>query len=102
MGAFVRLCWIVGARPRLPPRESVEKPRFARNIREMNAALEQMAHALVESGDYRIIRRLHPRTEYHPADDNPKVVAAVVDVETTGTDPAHDKIIELGMCVFEY
>jgi DNA polymerase III subunit epsilon len=68
----------------------------------MDPALEQMARALVESGDYRVIRRLQPRTEYHPADNNSKLVAAVIDVETTGTDPEHDKIIELGMCVFEY
>ena len=81
---------------------SVESRCGTRNIREMDPTLERMADALVESGDYRVIRRLQPRTEYHPADDNPKLIAAVVDVETTGTDPEHDKIIELGMCVFEY
>jgi hypothetical protein len=47
----------------------------------MDPTLEQMADALVESGDYRVTRRLQPRTEYHPADDNPKLIAAVVDVE---------------------
>jgi DNA polymerase III subunit epsilon len=57
---------------------------------------------VVESGDYRVIRRLQPRTEYHLADDNPKLIAAVVDVETTGTDPERDRIIEPGMCLFEY
>jgi DNA polymerase-3 subunit epsilon len=81
---------------------SVERRCRTRNIREMDPALEQMAHALVESGEYRVIRRLKPRTEYHPPDDNPKLIAAVVDVETTGIDPERDKIIELGMCVFEY
>ena len=35
-----------------------------------------------------------PQAEYHPADDAPKLVAAVVDVETTGTSPEYDKIIE--------
>jgi DNA polymerase III epsilon subunit-like protein len=29
-------------------------------------------------------------------------VAAVVDVETTGTNPDRDKIIEFGICLFEY
>jgi DNA polymerase-3 subunit epsilon len=61
----------------------------------MDPTLEQMADALVESGDYRVTRRLQPRTEYQPADDNPKFIAAVVDVETTGTDPEHDEIIDL-------
>jgi DNA polymerase-3 subunit epsilon len=68
----------------------------------MDPTLEKMADVLVASGDYRVIRRLEPRTEYHPPDGNPKLIAAVVDVETTGTDPEHDKIIEHGMCVFEY
>jgi DNA polymerase III epsilon subunit-like protein len=65
-------------------------------------SLEQMARSLVESGDYRVTSRLEPQAEYHPPDDSPKLVAAVVDVETTGTNPDRDKIIELGICLFEY
>jgi len=61
-----------------------------------------MARSLVESGDYRVTSRLEPQAEYHPPDDSPKLVAAVVDVETTGTNPDRDKIIELGICLFEY
>jgi Exonuclease len=61
-----------------------------------------MARSLVESGDYRVTSRLGPLTEYHPPDDIPKLVAAVVDVETTGTNPDRDKIIEFGVCLFEY
>jgi DNA polymerase III subunit epsilon len=80
----------------------VEKPSRARDIHKMDPALERMADALVESGDYHVIRRLQPRTEYHQPDDNPKLIAAVVDVETTGIDPERDKIIELGICLFEY
>jgi DNA polymerase-3 subunit epsilon len=61
-----------------------------------------MTRALVESGEYRVTSRLEPQAEYHPPDNRPKLVAAVVDVETTGTNPYHDKIIELGVCLFEY
>jgi DNA polymerase III subunit epsilon len=68
----------------------------------MDRTLEDMARTLIASGGYRIIRRLGPQTEYHPPDNTPKLIAAVVDVETTGTDMARDKIIELGMCLFEY
>jgi len=68
----------------------------------MEPTLEQMARSLVESGDYRVTSRLEPQAEYHPPDSSPKLVAAVVDVETTGTDPDRDKIIELGICLFEY
>jgi DNA polymerase III subunit epsilon len=64
--------------------------------------LEQMARSLVESGDYRVTSRLEPQAEYHPPDNSPKLVAAVVDVETTVTNPDRDKIIELGICLFEY
>jgi hypothetical protein len=61
-----------------------------------------MARSLVESGDYRVASRLEPRAQYHPPDNSPKLVAAVADVETTGTNPNSDKIIELGICLFEY
>src|SRR5215468_5150229 len=68
----------------------------------MEPTLEQMARSLVESGDYRVSSRLEPQAEYHPSDSTPKLVAAVVDVETTGTIPDGDEIIELGICPFEY
>jgi DNA polymerase-3 subunit epsilon len=71
-------------------------------IRHMEPTLEHMVHALVESGDYRVTSRLGPQAEYHPPDYRPKLVAAVVDVETTGVSPDSDKIIELGICLFEY
>jgi DNA polymerase-3 subunit epsilon len=65
-------------------------------------SLEQMARSLVESGEYRVTSRLEPQAEYHPSYNSPKLVAAVVDVETSGTNPDRDKIIELGLCLFEY
>ena len=68
----------------------------------MGGTLEQMARSLIESGGYRVIRRLEPQTEYHPPDNSPKLVAAIVDVETTGTNAESDKVIELGICLFEY
>jgi DNA polymerase III alpha subunit (gram-positive type) len=61
----------------------------------MDLTLEQMARSLVKSGEYRVTSRLGPLTEYHRPEDIPKHVAAVADVETTGTNPDSDKIIEL-------
>jgi DNA polymerase III subunit epsilon len=63
------------------------------DIRDMKPMLEDMARSLVESGDYRVTTRLEPRAEYRLPDDSPKLVAAVVDVETTGTNPDRDRII---------
>ena len=68
----------------------------------MEPTLEQMARLLAESGEYRVTSRLEALAEYHPPDDTSKLVAAVVDVETTGTNPDSDKIIELGICLLEY
>jgi DNA polymerase-3 subunit epsilon len=68
----------------------------------MEPTLEQMARSLAESGHYRVTNRLDLQAEYNPPDDIPKLVAAVVDVETTGTNPDRDKIVELGVCLFEY
>src|SRR5690348_11304482 len=61
-----------------------------------------MAQSLIESGNYRVTSRLEPQVEYHPPDNSPKLVAAVVDVETTATNHDRDRIIELGICLFEY
>src|ERR1700730_2296703 len=80
----------------------IENDRRIRHTADMGHSLEQMARSLVDSGDYRVTSRLEPQAEYHPPDNRPKVVAAVVDVETTGTNPDSDKIIELGICLFEY
>lgn len=66
----------------------------------MERTLEQMARSLAESGDYRVSSRLGSVAEYHAPDTNPKLVGAVVDVETTGTNPDRDKIIELGISLF--
>jgi DNA polymerase III epsilon subunit-like protein len=61
-----------------------------------------MARPLVESGEYCVTGRLEPRAEYHPPDNSQKLVAAIVDIETTGTNPDRDRIIEFGICLFEY
>jgi DNA polymerase-3 subunit epsilon len=80
----------------------VENDCRIRDTADMGYSLEHMARSLVESGDYRVTSRLEPQAEYHAPDNSPKLVAAVVDVETTGTNLDRDRIIELGVCLFEY
>ena len=67
------------------------------------ADLEQLAVHLEQSGDYRILRRVPVVTRY--ADDDPasvKRLGLIVDIETTGLDPASDRIIELACLPFHF
>jgi len=63
--------------------------------------LERMAARLEASGSYRILRRLEPREAYHVPDGTP-TRRGILDVETTGLDPATDEIVELVMLPFDY
>lgn len=63
---------------------------------------EAMAAELAAHPDYRVLRRLDTAREW-PALSGPSVKrAAVIDTETTGTDPTADNVIELAIVVFEY
>jgi DNA polymerase-3 subunit epsilon len=64
--------------------------------------LEQAAQVLESSADYRVLRRLVPRDDFGVRPGGTLLKAAIVDTETTGTDPATDRIIELCVLVFEY
>ncbi len=68
--------------------------------------LEELRNLLEDSGYYRVLRRLLPRTEYAvpaslPADAR-LYTALYVDTETTGFDARSEQIIELGMLAFDY
>lgn len=66
------------------------------------AQLDQLLAGLTERG-YRISQEFKPRTAYAEGPPPQKLVKAMIlDTETTGTNPARDKIIELGMVLFEY
>jgi DNA polymerase-3 subunit epsilon len=67
-----------------------------------NDMLDDMARQLEDSGDYRVIKRFSPVEKYNdPVNENVKK-AVYLDVETTGLDAEHDKIIELAMVPFEF
>ena len=62
---------------------------------------EAIAARLETHPDYRVLRRLRPD---HTTPLSSKFIrhAAIVDTETTGTDPVADKVIELAIVKFEY
>ncbi|WP_439410157.1 3'-5' exonuclease [Bradyrhizobium sp. DASA03076] len=66
------------------------------------ADLAAMADALAQSADYRVLRRLIPRSPYTPPAGQEVRTGILLDTETTGLDCAKDEIIELGMVKFDY
>jgi DNA polymerase-3 subunit epsilon len=58
---------------------------------------EVMAQALSDHPDFRVLRRLVPRTDYGLVNGQSTRRIIVLDTETTGLDPRSEKIIELAM-----
>lgn len=67
-----------------------------------NVDLAAMAEMLTKSPDYRVLRKLVPRTEFALCDGVPTKTGILLDVETTGLSPMQDEIIELAMVKFDY
>ena len=63
---------------------------------------ESLAAALSQHPDYRVLRRLDVSGQRTVLSTAQPGRAAVIDTETTGTDFARDKVIELAVVVFEY
>ncbi|WFU34289.1 3'-5' exonuclease [Bradyrhizobium brasilense] len=64
--------------------------------------LAAMAEELAKSADYRVLRRLLPRTTFVSSGNQNTKTAVLLDVETTGLDQRNDEVIELGMVKFDY
>jgi DNA polymerase-3 subunit epsilon len=64
--------------------------------------LAAMAEALSRSSDYRVLRRLVPRTKAALSNGQETRIGILLDTETTGLDHRKDELIELGMVKFDY
>lgn len=65
--------------------------------------LERAASLLASSRDFRVLRRFLPPRRYRPEPTNALLASGLyVDVETTGLDVEHDRVIELAMVPFDF
>lgn len=73
------------------------------NTPSPHAEFQQAIELLTQSGEYRVIEKYRKPDFYHQNLDNITPKRGIfLDVECTGGDYKQDKIIELGMAVFEY
>src|ERR1039458_5331992 len=69
----------------------------------MTISVDDAVARLMEHPDYRVLKRLDPGSLGGPALTQGTVRrAAIIDTETTGMDSKVDRIIEIGIVVFEY
>jgi DNA polymerase-3 subunit epsilon len=69
----------------------------------MTPSPEDMARALDAHPDYRVLRRLQPRTTFRESPPGLRCARGLVlDTETTGLSAETDRVIELGMLLFEF
>jgi DNA polymerase-3 subunit epsilon len=69
---------------------------------DKSGQLEALAAEVGKHPDYRVLRRLDTSVEYPPLSGPDVARGVILDTETTGFDWGSDKIIELGLVVFEY
>jgi DNA polymerase-3 subunit epsilon len=69
----------------------------------MTISVDEAVACLAQHPDYRILQRLDPEAVGgRPLIEGTVRRAAVIDTETTGMDSKVDRIIEIGIVVFEY
>lgn len=81
----------------IPAAQALPKALIAQDAPEPTSDAEAMAQALAQHPDFRVLRRLQPRTDYGPLSGQATQRVIVLDTETTGLDARTEKVIELAM-----
>ncbi len=68
----------------------------------MKHMFDEYIDKLESSGNYRVLKKLDLPTQYHEHDETKRLIGAIVDTETTGLSHENDKVIELGIVLFEF
>lgn len=63
---------------------------------------EKLADELIETGDYKVIKRFEPVEFYTEGSSDDLKIGIYLDTETTGMDADDDEIIELALVPFEF
>lgn len=85
----------------MPTAVNLDMPTFDFSPLPTSAQVEEIATWLARA-NFKVVRPLLPRDCFATEPNSDKLITvAILDTETTGTDPATDKIIELGMVLVE-
>jgi DNA polymerase-3 subunit epsilon len=80
-----------------PAAQALPNTWIAQGAPEPTSDVEAMAGVLSQHPDFRVLRRLQPRTDYGPLNAQSTQRVIVLDTETTGLDARQEKVIELAM-----
>ena len=80
-----------------PAAQALPNTWIAQGAPEPTSDVEAMAGVLSQHPDFRVLRRLQPRTDYGPLSGQATQRVIVLDTETTGLDARQEKVIELAM-----
>lgn len=89
--------------PAAPPKAAYPKASdVLERLKAMGLDVDLLLQELESTGDFKVLRRFKPLTEFNPDDGGEKRRLMALDTETTGLEVEKDRVIELGYLIVEY